>query len=249
MPCTRKLQINSLVGSDLPELIAGDLEHSLPTKRDVLHVLGAMPNLESFTIKPRAGEEEDEELEYDVYNLLVKMDELESVFFPALTSPSAGTPRLRYLNLYDRGFDGKDLVKVLNTHRFSLRSVDLRQVALTGAQQRPVTWRKIYTTILKINLDELVLEGLRDPGQQVPYVLLNWSDGDGPRDQWSTVKPAPKNLHGSKDSKDSELGYTDEYAVFTRTRATLAYSWVKKGLQKLLGRTAIKLYHDPIEEE
>jgi hypothetical protein len=230
-----KLTLLLPIESDLPTSSAGVVTHSLPSKRDMLLVSRAMPNLEVLTIQPRRGED-DKPSDWNVHNLLVKSREPESVVFSALASLNASPPFLQSLVLDNHGFDGKDLIKVLDAHRSSLRTVELKHIKLTGNPEKPVSWNNIYSTLVTMDIKELTMEVLTDPMRHVPNVFSNRSEDDSGSEQWSNIHPS----HQYDDLED--IG---NYAVFTRHTATLQGGWVVCGLKYLLHREDYMLYHDP----
>lgn len=131
--------------------------------------------------------------------------------------------------------------------------VDLDSCRLTGTQQNPVTWELILFALLMFttDLDELFLSSLFDPGAKEKLVLFERSKGDSYRHNWSSSnplsRPIPVDLqHTRRNTLDyNEVDAADYYAVFTRTSAHLNRSWVKKGLEILLGRKNHTLYWDP----
>jgi hypothetical protein len=240
---TEELLLHLPIDSDLVTSSTGVITHCLPRKNDVLHVLGAMPNLKTLTIQQRDGEDEQGP-DWDINNIFVDSREPESVIFPALADLKANPPRLRSLNLIDHTFNGKDLIKLLTAH-ISLRTIHLESITLTGPLDTPptkwVAWRNIYLALLNTKIKELTLDGLTDPKHSYPNVLLERADNDD--HQWSSEETPDPNV---------DLDDVEDYAAFTRYAATLKGSWVRKGLEMLLGRTVgvdYTLYEDVVVGE
>jgi hypothetical protein len=231
----KKLTLLLPIEGDLPTSSAGVVTHSLPSKRDMLLVLRAMPNLEVLTIKPRR-DEDDKPSDWNVHNLLVESREPESVVFPALASLNASPPFLQSLVLENHGFDGKDLIKVLDAHRSSLRTVELKDIKLTGNPEKSVSWNNVYSTLVTMDIKELTMEVLTDPMRHVPNMFLSRSEDDSGSEQWSNIHP----FHQYDDLENLR-----DYAVFTRHTATLQGGSVVCGLKNLLHREDYMLYHDP----
>lgn len=230
-PRTRGLCVYLPTLTDLPLTRDGVLWHSLPSRKRVIRLLKAMPNLSKVLASlPRLVRDGDE-VQYRIeHELLMKSQAIESILLPALARV------------------GTDLIKT----RGSLLSVELAGCELTGTQEMPVTWRMIFSTLLTMELEHLELDRLVDPKDDEDKVLFARSQGYGLRYQWTSSNPANRvtsmdmvyTFHNTYD--DHEIDKADYYAVFDRTSVRL-YSdcWVQKGLEILLGLADYPLYLDP----
>lgn len=248
----RGLHVSYPVLNDLT-IIGDALEDWLPSERSARRLLNAIPNLREFTLRdPDDGEEFEIRTEHEV---LATNQAIAQIFFSALGSLEPKASNLTRLTLDGINFDGLDLHGVLSVHSSSLRMVELMSCELIGDQMIPVTWDLIFHKLHEMKLDELVLVGLYDPDGEDQLVLHERSFGDRKVDKWSSSNPLhrapPVDAHGTRHnfSDYEEADVDGSCAIFSRWEAHLRGSWVKKGLEFLLGKGNHILYWDPRDSE
>ena len=249
----RVLHVYSPNLADLPTSRQGVLWNSLPSKKTVLRLFRAMPNLEKFSLfDPREGEIDVEVRSRYEYQVFQKSQAIEAIFLPALARLDPDASNLTCLDLDGFKIDGKLILNVLSTHRSSLRMVCITNCQLTGARRNTnrVTWEMLFSTMLTMELEEVFLSGnLVSRKKQI--VLFARSDNNSTEAQWSSSNPLlrPTSVNLSRPGLHfidyNEVADVDYYAVFSRTSAYLLRGWVRKGLEILLGLAHYPLYWDP----
>jgi hypothetical protein len=239
--------------ANLPTSKQGILWDSLPSKKRVLRLLKAMPNLEKFSLFDPYEGEIDVDVQYRGEDELLQQSQaIEAIFLPALARLDPDASNLTCLELEGFGIDGKLILNVLSTHRSSLRMVCITNCQLTGARRNTnrVTWKLLFSRMLTMELEEVFLSAnLNSREEQI--VLFAQSNGNCTTNQWSSsnplLRPTSANfLHQHPRLINyNEVADTDYYAVFSRTSAFLLRGWVRKGLEILLGLAHYPLYWNP----
>lgn len=129
--------------------------------------------------------------------------------------------------------------------------------SLNRIQDQPVTWDLILYVLHTLNLDELFLTYLYDADDDEALVLHERSLSDQVIDNWSSRSPRhilpPFDAYGTRYhfSDYEEVDVSGSCAIFSRVEVDLRHSWVKKGLEILLGKPNHNhvLYHDPRDTE
>ena len=248
----RGLHVSYPVLNDLT-IIGDALEDWLPSERSARRLLNAIPNLREFTLRdPDDGEEFEIRTEHEVFET---NQAIAQIFLSALGSLKPKASNLTRLTLDGINFDGLDLHGVLSVHSSNLRMVELMSCELIGDQMIPVTWDLIFHKLHEMKLDELVLVDLYDPDGEDRLVLHERCFGDRKVDKWSSSNPLhrapPVDAHGTRHnfSDYEEADVDGSRAIFSRWEAHLRGSWVKKGLEFLLGKGNHILYWDPRDSE
>lgn len=182
---------------------------------------------------------------------LEENQEIAQIFLSALGSLKPEASNLTRLILDGTNFDGLDLYGALSSHSSSLRIVELLSCELTGDQIDPATWDLIFHKLHEMKLDELFMARLYDPDAEGPLVLHERSLSDRKAHNWSSINPRhkapPVDRHGTRHhfSDYEEADIPGSVAIFSRWQSHLRHSWVKKGLEFLLGKGNHTLYQDP----
>jgi hypothetical protein len=243
----------------LPELndltiIHDALEDYIPSRNSTRRLLNAIPNLREFTL---TGFHDGEDAQYRVeHEVFTKNQVIPTIFLSALGGLKPQSSSLTCLILDNINFDGFCLQGVLSTHSPSLRTVELIKCKLNGAQKRPATWDSIFEALHELELDDLFLSWLYDPSDHKnPLVLHERSFSNKNVDNWSSINPPhrapPFDRHGTRHnlSDYEEDRATHSCAVFSQCWVDLRGSWVKKGINVLLGDQHHTLYPDPRDSE
>lgn len=249
-PKVRELHVSLPTMNDLT-MTNGFLDDWLPSKRSARRLLDAIPDLREFTlIDPGAAEEFQYRIQDEIF---VENQAIPDVFLSALGSMNPEASNLTRLTLEGIYFDGLDLIGVLYTHSRNLRKVELMSCSLNRIQDQPVTWDLILYVLHTLNLDELFLACLYDASDEEALVLHGRSLSDQTIDNWSSRNPRhrapPIDPYGTRYhfSDYEDVDVNGSCAIFSRVEVDLRHSWVKKGLEILLGKPNHNhvLYYDP----
>lgn len=227
------------------------VEDWLPSKGSARRLLNAIPNLKEFTLHdPDDGEEFQFHCEHEVFE---ENQDIAQIFLSALGSLKPEASNLTRLILDGTSFDSLDLYGALSTHSSSLRIVELLSCELTGDQINPATWDLIFHKLHEMKLDELFMARLYAPDAEGPLVIHERSLSDRKAHNWSSINPRhkapPVDRHGTRHhfSDYEEADVPGSVAIFSRWQGHLRHSWVKKGLEFLLGKGNHTLYQDPCD--
>lgn len=207
----------------------------LPTAQDINNLLAALPHLEALTVGTE--ETDDGNAPKKTKALIKTRQKLASTFLKGLVRKGCPTSRLATLYINGSILDGALLLKALKAHEHSLKEISLRHIDLSVGKDA-VKWRKIFRTLLKLDLDELCLEHLSDPGSDEDVVICDDSDDD------DDILLSYVNWANVKHRANGDVGVTG-CAQFARWYGFFTESYVRLGLRRWLYREYFRLHYYP----
>lgn len=217
--------------SDMPP----GTENVLPTTKGIHSLLAELPRLQTLTI---IGDSTHRDNKHAVTALRMSLENLAPVLLKSLVSEGCPYFPLSKLDLKACYIDGALLVKVLLTYKHSLHRVSFKLIDLRDYTYiRAVRWREIFEVVLQdLDIEGLVLDKLMDPDAKRSVVLCKESMNNN-----SYYCPWGTRVGERRREEDVE---TPGDAIFSRYCAHLTLSvYVRLGLERLLGRQGLTLYH------
>lgn len=245
----RELCVDYPTAKDLAVEHGVVVEDWLPSEELARHLLNAIPDLKEFALHdPDDGEESQFGCEHEVSE---ENQAIAQIFLSALGNLKPRASNLTRLILDTISFDGLDLHGVLSAHSSTLRILRLVSCELTGDQIDPVTWDRLFHKLHEMKLDDLFMSGLYDSSAEKALVLHEHSFSDLKKDNWSSINPRhkapPVDWRGTRHhfSDYEKADVPGSVAIFSRWQGHLRHSWVKRGLDFMLGKGDHTLYWDP----
>lgn len=222
------------------------LGKNLFSAEDVSNLFKAMPNLECLSVgghEPIDADDsdgDDDGDDDDGYEDLQAMCawwvncRVVAAFVGGLARLKSSTSRIKALKIVDCSLNSAVLMKALQAHEQTLRTLKLYHVALQGLR---VAWSDVFRCLLKLRLTRVKFSDLHQPGNGTLMWLEKIQD-DACDSTYCSIDHTRKETDESY-RKDLAFEGVGEYS---RHGVILSDGWVKKGLEKILGIEDHALY-------